>query len=90
LLIKKLAVRRAFFCFKNFSVFINIYIDILITINGNEEDRHIAIGFANKPPMIVSFSESNIQIIRIISARRAKKHEMEAFYHEKNGFVLNQ
>ncbi|MDR1970384.1 MAG: BrnT family toxin [Treponema sp.] len=43
------------------------------------EDRTIAIGFADTSILFVSFTESESETIHIISARRAKKHEMEDY-----------
>ena len=45
-----------------------------------EEDRSIIIGFAVNAVLIVSFAEPDSETIRIISARKAKKHELEALY----------
>jgi uncharacterized DUF497 family protein len=42
-----------------------------------EEDRISAIGMAGNIILYVSFTEPNAEIVRIISARKAKKHEME-------------
>ena len=46
-----------------------------------EEDRSIVIGFAVNAVLIVSFAEPDTETIRIISARKAKKHELEALYY---------
>ena len=43
-----------------------------------EEDRLLLFGFAIDVVLVVSFTEPDIQTIRIISARKAKKHELEA------------
>jgi len=45
-----------------------------------EEDRSIIVGFALNAVLIVSFIEPDTETIRIISARKAKKHELEALY----------
>ena len=45
-----------------------------------EEDRSIIIGFALNAVLIVNFIEPDTETIRIISARKAKKHELEALY----------
>jgi uncharacterized DUF497 family protein len=42
-----------------------------------EEDRIMVIGFAINTVLIVTFTEPDSETIRIISARKAKKHEME-------------
>ena len=46
-----------------------------------EEDRSIVIGFAVNAVLIVSFTEPDTETIRIISARKAKKHELEALHY---------
>jgi len=46
-----------------------------------EEDRIMVIGFAINTVLIVSFTEPDSETIRIISARKAKKHEMETLYY---------
>jgi len=43
-----------------------------------DEDRIIVIGLAINNVLIVSFTEPDAQTVRIISARKAKKHELEA------------
>ena len=43
-----------------------------------DEDRLLLFGFADNSVLIVSFTEPDSQTIRIISARKAKKHELEA------------
>jgi len=45
------------------------------------EDRFLAIGFAENAVLIVSFTEPDTETVRIISARKAKKHEMEALQY---------
>ena len=44
------------------------------------EDRSIVVGFALNAVLLVSFIEPDTETIRIISARKAKKHELEALY----------
>lgn len=46
--------------------------------HSNEEDRLLLFGFAINAVMIVSFTEPDKKTTRIISARKAKKHELEA------------
>jgi uncharacterized DUF497 family protein len=46
-----------------------------------EEDRSIVVGFAVNVVLIVSFTEPDTETIRIISARKAKKNELEALYY---------
>jgi len=45
-----------------------------------EEDRSIMVGFAINAVLIVSFTEPDSETIRIISARKAKKKELEMLY----------
>jgi uncharacterized DUF497 family protein len=45
------------------------------------EDRSIVVGFAVNAVLIVSFTEPDTETIRIISARKAKKHELKALYY---------
>ena len=46
-----------------------------------KEDRLLLFGFAVSAVLIVSFTEPDAQTIRIISARKAKKHELEAVHY---------
>jgi uncharacterized DUF497 family protein len=46
-----------------------------------DEDRYILVGFASSSVLIISFTESEPDMFRIISARRAKPHEVEAYYY---------
>jgi len=46
--------------------------------HSNEEDRILLFGFAVNSILVVSFTEPDIQTIRIISTRKAKKRELEA------------
>ena len=45
-----------------------------------EEDRTNAIGLAENRLLFVNFSEPDIETIRIISARKANKHERRYYY----------
>jgi uncharacterized DUF497 family protein len=45
-----------------------------------EEDRTIAIGMAGNIVLFVSFTEPASETIHPISARKAKKYEMEYYY----------
>jgi uncharacterized DUF497 family protein len=47
-----------------------------------EEDRSIVVGFAVNAVLIVSFAEPDTETIRIISARKAKKHDLEVLYED--------
>ena len=44
------------------------------------EDRIIVIGLAENRLLLVSFTEPDTETIRIISARKAKKHERRNYY----------
>ena len=46
--------------------------------SNQKEDRLLLFGFAINTILIVSFTEPDDQTIRIISARKAKKNELEA------------
>jgi uncharacterized DUF497 family protein len=45
------------------------------------EDRFILVGFAKNRPLIVSFTEPAPETKRLISARMAKKRELEELYY---------
>lgn len=44
------------------------------------EDRWIGIGLIRNIVVVIAFTERDPDIIRIISARKATKHEREAYY----------
>jgi uncharacterized DUF497 family protein len=46
-----------------------------------DEDRHILIGFALNSILYVIFTEPEPETVRIISARRATKRELEVFQY---------
>ncbi|MDR1248515.1 MAG: BrnT family toxin [Treponema sp.] len=46
-----------------------------------DEDRYILAGFALDSVLIVSFTEPEPDTFCIISARRAKPHEVEVYYY---------
>ena len=48
--------------------------------SNTKEDRTIVIGIAENRLLFVSFTEPDQEIIRIISARKANKHE-RSYYH---------
>ena len=48
--------------------------------SGIDENRIIAIGIAGNNVLFVSFTEPDAETVRIISARKAKKHEREDYY----------
>ena len=45
-----------------------------------EQDRTIVIGLAKSRLLFVSFTESDLETIRIISARKANKYERRYYY----------
>ncbi|MDR1256508.1 MAG: BrnT family toxin [Spirochaetaceae bacterium] len=46
-----------------------------------DENRLLLVGFAGNRPLLISFTEPAPETIRLISARRAKKHEQEELYY---------
>lgn len=56
----------------------------LLDEDSRDEERTILLGMADGRILVVIFTE-RIERIRIISARRAMKHEKEYYYRE-NGF----
>jgi len=48
--------------------------------SNSKEDRTIAIGIAEGHLLFVSFTEPDLETIRIISARKAKTHERRFYY----------
>jgi uncharacterized DUF497 family protein len=48
--------------------------------HSEDEDRLIAIGSASGRILVVSFTEINLDTVRIISARKAKIREKEFYY----------
>jgi uncharacterized DUF497 family protein len=51
-----------------------------------EENRSLLVGFAENKVLLVSFTEPDPETVRIISARKAKKHELEVFQYG-NGYL---
>ena len=49
--------------------------------SGIEEDRFLFVGFAENGPLLVIFTEPVPETKRLISARMAKKHELEELYY---------
>jgi uncharacterized DUF497 family protein len=49
--------------------------------HSDTETRFFTVGFADERPVYVIFTEPVPETIRIISARKAKKHELEVFYY---------
>jgi uncharacterized DUF497 family protein len=48
--------------------------------SGIGEERRILVGFAKNRPLFVVFTEPAPDTIHLISARRAKKYELEDYY----------
>ena len=48
--------------------------------SSNDEDRLIAIGLAENRLLFVIFTEPELEIIHIISARKANRHEWRFYY----------
>ena len=46
-----------------------------------EEDRFLFVGFAKNLPFLISFTEPAPETKRLISARMAKKRELEELYY---------
>jgi uncharacterized DUF497 family protein len=49
--------------------------------SGLDEERYILAGFAPNSILLISFTEPEPDMFRIISARKAKPHEVEAYYY---------
>ena len=49
--------------------------------SGMEEDRMMLVGDADGDILLIIFTEPDAETIRIISARKATKQEMEALYY---------
>jgi uncharacterized DUF497 family protein len=45
------------------------------------EERLMLAGYAENSVLLISFTEPEPETVRIISARRAKKHEEEKYYY---------
>lgn len=46
-----------------------------------DEERLLLVGFAKNFPLMVTFTEPAPETVRLISARLAKKHELEELYY---------
>ena len=51
--------------------------------HSTKEDRYLLFGFAINAVLTISFSEPDTETIRIISARKAKKYELEVVNYGK-------
>jgi uncharacterized DUF497 family protein len=49
--------------------------------SGLDEERLLLAGFAENSILLISFTEPESETVRIISARKAKKHEVEVLYN---------
>ncbi|MDR0720313.1 MAG: BrnT family toxin [Treponema sp.] len=49
--------------------------------SGFGEERFLLAGFAENSVLLISFTEPEIETVRIISARRATNHETEVLYN---------
>ena len=49
-----------------------------------DEDRYLLFGFAGSSVLIISYAEPDAQTTRILSARKAKKYELEAVKYGKS------
>jgi uncharacterized DUF497 family protein len=45
------------------------------------EERFLLAGFAEKVVLLISFTEPESEVVRLISARRATNHEVEVLYN---------
>ena len=52
--------------------------------HSGKEERYLLFGFAINIVLIVSYTEPDAQTIRIISARKAKKYELEVVNYGKS------
>jgi uncharacterized DUF497 family protein len=46
-----------------------------------DEERFLLAGYAENAVLIVSFTEPDTETIRLISARKAEKYEVEVYYN---------
>lgn len=60
------------------------YLELFDDMHSDEEDRFLAIGPIAQGVVVVAYTESEEDVIRIISARRASRREVELYrrYHE--------
>lgn len=61
------------------------YIEIFDESHSDDEDRFIAIGPISKGVIVVVYVEKTLDLIRIISARKATKKEIHLFAGFKEG-----
>ena len=61
------------------------YIEIFDESHSEDEDRFIAIGPIAKGVIVVVYVEKTLDLIRIISARKATKKESDLFMNFKKG-----
>lgn len=60
------------------------YLEIYDHEHSDEEERFIAIGKVLRGIIVVVWTERGEDVVRIISARPATKHEIELFHHYRN------
>jgi uncharacterized DUF497 family protein len=61
------------------------FIEIFDKSHSLDEDRFIAIGPISKGVIVVVYIEKSLNLIRIISARKATRRENDLFYNFKKG-----
>lgn len=55
------------------------YLEVYDEAHSDDEDRFLAIGLVSQGVVVVVFTEDDDGWVRIISARRATKHEMQRY-----------
>jgi uncharacterized DUF497 family protein len=61
------------------------YVEIYDETHSLDEDRFMAIGMIAKGIIVVVFIEKSLDLIRIISARKATRKEVDLFINFKKG-----
>ncbi len=61
------------------------FLDIYDEIHSDEEDRFIAIGPIHTGVVVVVYTERQDDVVRIVSARRATKKEIQLFHQHLEG-----
>lgn len=61
------------------------YLEVHDPLRGEDEDRFVAIGPAVAGIIYVVFTDRDEDVVRIISARRATTHEIEAYLRHMRG-----
>jgi hypothetical protein len=60
------------------------YLEIYDDEHSDDEERFIAIGMVVQGIIVVVWTERSEDVVRIISARPATKHEIELFHHYRD------